>query len=203
MLIMSGRIEKRKSRAIKTEQRLSLFVAMSSSAAERSPGCSACTRRKTACRVSELDSTRCQECVGRGLAKCDVFGLSASDMQALVHQDSKLEAEIEEIEEERRALDEKIQRLRKQRKMWREKLARAIERGLKSVEELDREEEEERRRATEIAPGSSDPPTSSDDFMNEWDGTFPEVDLDPSVLAQFGLVDGRIPALPSGSSGGQ
>ena len=51
--------------------------------------------------------------------------------------------------------------------MWREKLARAIERGLKSVKELDREEEEERRRATEVAPGLSDPPISSDDFMNE------------------------------------
>ena len=164
MLIMSGRIKKRKSRAIKTEQRLSLFVAMSPSAAERSPSCSAYVRRKTACRVSESDSTRYQECVSRGLAKCDVFGLSASDMQALVHQDSRLEAEIKEIKEERRALDEKIQRLRKQRKIWREKLARAIERGLKSVEELDREEEEERRRTTEAVPPSSELPTNSDDF---------------------------------------
>ena len=87
--------------------------------------------------------------------------------------------------------------------MWYEKMTRAIQRGFASVEEMEREEEEERRRTTEAAPGSSDPPISSDDFMNEWDGTFPEVDLDPSVLAQFGLADGRIPALPSGSSGGQ
>ena len=48
--------------------------------------------------------------------------------------------------------------------MWREKLARAIERGLKSVEELDREEEEERRYTTEAVPPSSELPINSDDF---------------------------------------
>lgn len=95
---------------------------------------------------------------------------------------------MEALEKERRELDMKMERLRKQKKMWQEKMMRALRRGITNLEELDRIEreeaaEEERRRAIEAVPSSSDLPIPSNDFMNGWDGTFPEVDLDPSVLA--------------------
>ena len=46
-------------------------------------------------------------------------------------------------------------------------MTRAIQRSFASIEKIEREEEEERRYTTEAAPGLSDPPISSDDFINE------------------------------------
>ena len=66
-------------------------------------------------------------------------------------QYSKLENEIEELEE-------KLLRLRKQKRAWREKLTRAIQRGLCNVEELEREEAAEAAaiEAAARAPSPSD-----------------------------------------------
>ena len=201
MLIMSGRIEKRKPRAKKTEQKDALLAAILSHSVTM-PSCSYCEGRGLeSCEVSPQDSSRCAECVRLGRSRCDVQGVAPEELRRIAAQHQKLEDELQ-------AAEEKVLRLRKQKRMWYEKMMRAVRRGIDSVEELDRIEreeaaEEERRRATEVVPTSSDIPTSSDDFMNGWDGTFPEVDLDPSVLAQFGFADGRISTLPSGSSGGQ
>ena len=73
------------------------------------------------------------------------MGFSAKALLDAAAHHHKLEAEIEEIEEKRREMDEKVQRLRKQKKMWYEKMTRAIQRGFASVEEMEREEEEIRR----------------------------------------------------------
>ncbi|KAK8007035.1 hypothetical protein PG989_001025 [Apiospora arundinis] len=54
-----------------------------------------------------------------------------------------VKAEIEEVEERRREMDAKVQRLRKQKKLWFEKMMRAVQRGLNSVEELECVEREE------------------------------------------------------------
>ena len=187
---MSGRIEKRKPRvhcSEKTRQRDALLEVILQSAVEMPDSCSFCERRKVRCLKSD-GSSRCTECVAGNQSHCDAGVLSPEQLLRVASQHSKLEQEMEALEKERRELDTKMERLRKQKKMWQEKMMRALRRGITNLEELDqieREEaaEEERRHAAEAAPGPSDPPIPSDDFMNGWDGTFPEVDLDPSVLA--------------------
>jgi hypothetical protein len=54
-----------------------------------------------------------------------------------------MESELEAAEGERRAIDVKIERLRKQKRMWYEKMMRAVRRGIDNVEELERVENEE------------------------------------------------------------
>ena len=78
----------------------------------------------------------------------------------------RIAAQHQKLEDELQAVEEKVLRLRKQKRIWYKKMIRAIRRGIDSVEELDRvkrEEaaEEERRRATEAVPTSSDLPTTS------------------------------------------
>lgn len=65
------------------------------------------------------------------------------------------ELELESAEEERRVVDAKIQRLRKQKKLWLEKMVRAVARGLDNVddlERLEREEADEAGRASGVLP---------------------------------------------------
>ena len=74
----------------------------------------------------------------------------------------KLEEEMAKAEEERRAMDAKIERLRKQKKMWFEKMMRAVRRGISSVEELERVEKEEAdREAARVAEDRPPPATST------------------------------------------
>ena len=66
-----------------------------------------------------------------------------------------------------------MERLRKQKKMWQEKIIRALRRGITNLEELDRIErkeaaEEERRRTTEAIPTPSDLPTTSGGLSFDW-----------------------------------
>lgn len=83
------------------------------------------------------DSSRCAECVRQQRSKCDVLELNNSkDLLHISTQHQKLEDEIEELEE-------KLLRLRKQKRMWREKMTRAVRRGLRNLDELERVENEE------------------------------------------------------------
>ncbi|KAF3768336.1 hypothetical protein M406DRAFT_242750, partial [Cryphonectria parasitica EP155] len=110
------------------------------------PVCSYCEGRGFgSCKVSPGDSSRCIECVRLGRSKCDVMGPSPEELRNIATQHRKLEDEIEKRETE-------LLRLRQQKRMWSEKMKRALRRGITRVEELDRVEAEEReaeRRAAE------------------------------------------------------
>ncbi|KAH9432000.1 hypothetical protein MCOR02_006705 [Pyricularia oryzae] len=160
------------------------------------PSCSACESQGIArCAVSPRDSSRCVECVRLGRSRCDVMGVSREQLHRIAAQHSKLESELE-------AAEEKVLRLRKQKKMWFEKMMRAVRRGIDSLEELDRVEreeakQEERRRSAEVLPEMSLESLLPDsNFV--WDSTFPMGPLNPSLLDEMNVLAQH----SVGSSGG-
>jgi hypothetical protein len=115
----------------------------------------------------------------------------------------ELEEAVEKAEEERRIADAKVERLRKQKKMWFEKMMRAVRRGLSSVEELERIEREEAEREAERSITGR--PSSATSFSQipdaEWNAVFPEgLTFDPSLLASLGAVDDSPSAAPSNAA---
>ncbi|KAH8742485.1 hypothetical protein F5883DRAFT_669366 [Diaporthe sp. PMI_573] len=66
----------------------------------------------------------------------DVLGPTPAELRNISSQHRKLEDEIEELEE-------KLLRLRKQKRFWSDKMKRAVRRGLDNLDELDRLEREE------------------------------------------------------------
>ncbi|KAK4095668.1 hypothetical protein N658DRAFT_437812 [Parathielavia hyrcaniae] len=94
------------------------------------------------------------------------------------------------------AAEERVLRLRKQKKMWFEKMMRAIARGIDTVEELERVEREEAKALAESEsagnppPASTTPPMLGADFVPLWDSTYPDVLLEPSLMSDFGLLAG-------------
>jgi len=138
---MSGRVTKRaqKQSLAAKERKVRLLETILARPVEM-PACSPCKARGfTSCRVSLDDSSRCAECVRSNLSGCDVAGISTAQLRKIATQHQKLEDELERAEE-------KVLRLRKQKKMWFEKMMRAISRGVDSVEELERVEKEEAKR---------------------------------------------------------
>lgn len=134
-----------------------LAVILNSPSSIVMPSCLQCTRRGIpSCRVSSTDSTRCSECVRYNRSNCDVQGLSNAQLLRIGAQHRKVEEEMEQAEEELRVHLAKLDRLRKQKKMWLEKMLRAVARGIDDVGELERLEEEERlaeeRRVAALAP---------------------------------------------------
>jgi hypothetical protein len=75
-------------------------------------------------------------------------------------------------------------------------MARAISRGVDSVEELEEVEykEAEALAAREVAPYALAPSTTPSllgaDFAPLWETVYPEVPLEPSLMVDFGLVGG-------------
>src|SRR3954471_5785669 len=128
--VTNSRIAKPSRRSQKAEQRDSLLFSILQNAVVM-PCCSFCDSRGIeTCEVSVQDSSRCAECVRQQRSKCDVLELNNSkDLLHISTQHQKLEDEIEELEE-------KLLRLRKQKRMWREKMPRAIRRGLRNLDEL-------------------------------------------------------------------
>ncbi|EHA54233.1 hypothetical protein, variant [Pyricularia oryzae 70-15] len=160
------------------------------------PSCSACESQGIAkCAVSPRDSSRCVECVRLGRSRCDVMGVSREQLHRIAAQHSKLESELE-------AAEEKVLRLRRQKKMWFEKMTRAVRRGIDNLEELDRvereeAEQEERRRSAEVLPEVSLELLLPDsNFV--WDSTFPMGPLNPSLLDEINVLAQH----SVGSSGG-
>ncbi|KAJ3494255.1 hypothetical protein NLG97_g4198 [Lecanicillium saksenae] len=87
----------------------------------------------------------------------------------------RFKQELETAEEEHRHMDAKIERLRKQKKLWFKKIIHAIARGIDNIEELERverEEAEQLQKATGVLPTPSE-------------------DLDPTLVrsldAEFGV----------------
>lgn len=88
---------------------------------------------------------------------------------------------MEEAEAARRVADAKVERLRLQKKRWREKFLRALRRGIASVEELERvEKEEAEREAARQDPPSAAPFPSEADFNASWDSVFGDVSSLPA-----------------------
>lgn len=190
---MSSRISKNKKPSHSSTLRKNDLLAAVLCSPCSMPSCSACLRRgaKT-CEVSDSDSSRCSECVDRKLAHCDVLGVTPAQLRHIATQHQKLENELEEMEA-------KVTRLRKQKKLWFEKMMRAVSRGIDNVEDLERVEKEEADREAArraIATPDSGPRRSStegqldSDFMTTWDAVYAEVPLDPSLLEDFGVVGG-------------
>ncbi|KAK2731616.1 hypothetical protein CKAH01_19058 [Colletotrichum kahawae] len=151
------------------------------------PTCSYCEGKGfSCCKVSPSDSSRYAECVRLGRSHCNVLG------------------------DELQAAEEKVLRLRKQKKIWFEKMMRAVRRGIDSVEELERVEREEAE-AEQHQREEARPPSASScylpaDFVGDWDTVYPNMALSPSLLAEFGLLN-SMPAVmeqgsPEVSSGG-
>ncbi|KAI6578822.1 hypothetical protein MCOR04_006260 [Pyricularia oryzae] len=161
------------------------------------PSCSYCeSRGMVRCAVSPQDSSRCIECLRVNRSGCDVLGVSNAQLRNIGRQHSKLDAEVEALEEDILAEQQRIQekqlkllRLRKQKKLWFEKMMRAVSRGIDDLEELDRvereeAEQEERRRSAEVLPEVSLESLLPDsNFV--WDSTFPMGPLNPSLLDEM------------------
>ncbi|EHA48065.1 hypothetical protein, variant 1 [Pyricularia oryzae 70-15] len=206
---MSSRVAKPKSGRSSTERRSALLSSLLLSTVEMA-ACSACESRGIPkCAVSPQDSSRCVECLRSNRSGCDVLGISPAQLRKIGQQHAKLEEELEAAEEARRRADEKVrladakvERLRKQKKMWFEKMMRAVSRGIDDLEELDRvereeAEQEERRRSAEVLPEVSLESLLPDsNFV--WDSTFPMGPLNPSLLDEMNVLAQH----SVGSSGG-
>jgi len=140
--VKDSRVSKSSRRSKKTEQSESLSVAVASRGSVM-PTCSSCEISKTPCIASEEDSSRCYECVLKKRGNCDMHGLSPAQMQKIAAQHNLAEAALDEAEEELERATAKVRRLRKQRRLWAEKMARAVRRGIDTIDELDRVEREE------------------------------------------------------------
>jgi hypothetical protein len=177
---MSDHIRKSKSKKSSkssNDRRIALLAAILSSAVEM-PSCSNCEKRGiNSCQVSEKDSSRCAECVRSGRSRCDVQGPSNEELIKIGEQFRKLEEEVEQAEA-------KVQRLRAQKKLWFEKMMRAVRRGISSVEELEKVEKEEAEREASRQAENRPPSSDSrvlDDF--NWDVSFPDVPLSGDVAS--------------------
>lgn len=180
--------------------------------------CSYCEKRGFPCESSPSEPSRCSECVRNSQARCDAQGVSPAQLRKIASQYAKLESELEEVESEleevesaMEAMAAKAQRLRRQKRMWYEKMSRAISRGIDSIEELERAEAAV---PPSSVPGSLDaevdslfPPGAFDAAgfpalsAADWaaQGLDPAL-LDPTLLADPGSVGGTAGASP-GSSG--
>ncbi|KAI1085949.1 hypothetical protein F5B19DRAFT_480920 [Rostrohypoxylon terebratum] len=178
------------------ENKRALFCLVTRNGSSQMP-CSYCQDRGFSCVASE-DSDRCSECIRVGRPHCDVYGLSRAGVADIANKFHSLEDELieaEEAEAQARKAEElaagRVRRLRKQRRFWAEKLKRMINRGLDSIEELDRVEREEER-AREEAAGPSNVSGASPSFS--WLEQDPN--LDPAaVLADLDFGVGQMSPL--------
>ncbi|ATY59029.1 hypothetical protein A9K55_002237 [Cordyceps militaris] len=108
--------------------------------------------------------------------RCDLQGVSPNELRRIQQLHMHFELELESAEEERRVVDAKIQRLRKQKRLWLEKMVRAVARGLDNVDDLERLEREE---ADEAGRASGVLPT-------------PCENLDPNTILEDSSVQARM-----------
>ncbi|KAI1869361.1 uncharacterized protein JN550_005991 [Neoarthrinium moseri] len=143
---MSGRVEK-SSRSKKTLYRLSLADRIERCGVDVMP-CSFCEKRNLRCRMMEGVS-RCKECCRRGRS-CDGSGVTLSSLQRINAEEDRLVRE-EEVAEEKllRAQQEvnealsKLMRLRAQKRALKTRGVDMVNRGLRSLDELDEQERAE------------------------------------------------------------
>lgn len=166
-------------------------------------------KRSLSCEMSLSDSSRYVAYINGNQSLCDAQGVTIQQLRYIASQYSKLEAEIEEAENKRTILDTKINYLCLQKKIQFEKMTRAISRRIDTIEELEHVEceEVEAAAASEASANpsitSDTPPCLSPSFIPLQNDIYPEVPLEPSLLAEFGLLPGSPSSIASlGSSSG-
>lgn len=112
--------------------------------------CSRCARMGfSQCEASVANSSRYVKCVSDKQGNCDIAGVTPQQLRSIADQHYKLKRKLEEAEERALAESQKVIRLQKQKKLWFEKMMRAVSRGIDNVEELERVEREEAERLRE------------------------------------------------------
>jgi hypothetical protein len=199
---MPSRVAKRVSP--KTSARDRLLLTLLANAGEM-PACTVCERSGRTCVASPSDSSRCAECVRQQRGNCDIFGPSdaqlrnvATQFRASEHALDQAEEEAEQIRLQLVASEAKIRRLRKQRRMWADKVSRMVHRGLSSLEELDSVEAQEAQGQAVVVATAAPAP----DFAIDWDDPLLFPLGHPSELSSSELA--FVLALPetSGASAG-
>lgn len=159
-----------------------------SGAAKSDTCCSNCILRNHAdCVVSSLDSSRCYECVRLNKSYCDVQGLTPEQLDRVSSHYFRLEEELEEAKDVLAEAAAKVARLWKQKKVWYERIKRAVAQGITDLEELDRVEREEAEAACQaatahLAEGSSgvDPASLEPADLGAWV-------MDPELAQSLGF----------------
>jgi hypothetical protein len=206
---MSDRVQKQKKPiAPSTARRNKLLQAILASPLAEMPSCSNCESVGfSSCEVSPINPGRCVRCVRETLSQCDVREFSVKNLERAGKQFHDHEVALEKAEEELQQQLRKIERLRKQKKMWFEKMMRAVRRGITSVEELEKVEKEEAdREATRVAedrPPSATSVSLDADFTDVWDAVYSDVPLSPSVMATWAPLLSETPVTAVDSSGGE
>ena len=93
--------------------------------------------------MSPLDFSRCVEYIRKNCSSYNILDVSFKQLLVISAQHLRIEAELEKIEE-------RIVHLRKQKKMWREKLTYTISRDIFDIEELEKMEAEEAVRSSGV-----------------------------------------------------
>ncbi|PTB47362.1 hypothetical protein M431DRAFT_40815, partial [Trichoderma harzianum CBS 226.95] len=88
--------------------------------------------------ISKEDSTRCTECIKDNKSLCNARPLSSAQLRKIALFYTQYENTLKEAEEEHKTVNAKIECLRKQKRLWLEKITRAVARGINNLEELDR-----------------------------------------------------------------
>lgn len=176
------------------------------------PACSYCRRQHLVCVVSS-DSDRCFGCVkAGGNTKCDVFGPSPGEWDALERTEKRLADDLKAsrvaqdelmgrlfaMQRELLAMQARTTRLEKQREFFRQKAGEMLRRGLRSLDDLEAAEASEAARAAEEdGHPSPTPPSgdSSDPSLLDPDFASALVDFDPAdpFWTQLGFDSGQMP----------
>jgi hypothetical protein len=209
---MSDRVQKPQQKKSSTVRKNKLLASLIQTELVDMPSCSNCEGKGLAtCEVSPANPGRCVACVRGGLSRCDVREFSIANLENASKQFHAREAELEAAEEELRVNLAKIERLRKQKKLWFEKMMRAVRRGITSVEELEKvEKEEAAREATRVAenrPPSATSFTFDEDFIPNWNAVHGDVALSPSTIETmmplWSAQWSETPAAAAGNSQGE
>ncbi|KAF3768354.1 hypothetical protein M406DRAFT_250526 [Cryphonectria parasitica EP155] len=190
--VSSRRVAKPYSRS---SQKSSLLSAVATFSSLSPMPCSYCEDHNLSaeCKVAESESSRCQTCVRLSLSNCDVRSLTSAQLN-----------QVEVIEEEAAELNAKLLRLRKQKRMWYEKMMRAVRRGINNVKELERVEAEKRAR---IAAGVRSVVAEESAVVAE-DSSFEgfdwnSVDVGNAVVDWSGFLESEVSEGPGSRSGAE
>jgi uncharacterized protein YdcH (DUF465 family) len=161
--------------------------------------CTYCSNKRkrhfSECQMSEEDSSRCTECVRDNKSLCDARPLSAAQLRKIASLHARFEDELEAAEDRRKAIDAEIERLRKQKRSWLDKMTRAVARGIDNEEELDKVEREEAEATARQAAAPEPSPVVGPSFDIAGVDWLAYIQ-DPSLLFPS-QGTGEIPAEPS------
>ena len=103
-------------------------------------------RNLASCIVSDANSSYCAECVHRKQGNCDVLGPSPEQLRKIAAQYLASKRDLKKAEAEAEAANARVRRLRQQKKLWFEKMMRAVSRSINNIEDLERIKKEEANR---------------------------------------------------------